>query len=651
MKNGKAPKEKTGETLNERILEADIAPINQEDERRMEAHDTLAIMLNNMGGDETGTAKLDKAYNDLASLLTDWPEGSSHISQMSQAMSQLAGDQAENMTASEVKEKIESVLEYINDFKKIIEIFSTANDERKPSYQVDLAKHTPSIKDTINSLERNDNQMITAEQAYSTIIEHEWQHLALSRALSIVVSDDYYCDVAIFKGFVEEAKPAIKYLDSDSIDKLYEEIIYMVTHKKDPYIINDEEIEKVRNSFSLGDDKAEQLKKDLKKMLIRYKTTSIKNESTEKSLKRWYKKMVKEYITTSADEKINSEKYEVPTDKTEQAFKLLSPEGLFNIDKGNSVPVIVPMQVTYNGKPTIITAKEEDFALLVSTLYNRARIQGKAKKGYFIITFNDLAAHYYGHLDDPNYKLKVREMKEIEDMIEKGRFTRVIADITQEAARYFSRDNKKKYGYRKGGSVTIDGTLISGDVITAKAPNGFEVKALRIRGESAYFEYCRDTRGLLSYPGYLRKMIVQGKMKKINGVYQAGARTRKPKYYDDFYYALLRDVTLRKEGRLRTDRISIEEEKPGMKLNIYQRAGVPAPSEAEKHGMKKKQLMRNYREAIELGLDNLQAHKYIRGYKSYYKKGTHSIAGYEIEFYKADQSKREEARKAAKKKK
>lgn len=80
MKNGKAPKEKTGETLNETILEADIAPINQEEERRMEAHDTLAIMLNSMGGDETGTAKLDKAYNDLASLLTDWPEGSSHIS-------------------------------------------------------------------------------------------------------------------------------------------------------------------------------------------------------------------------------------------------------------------------------------------------------------------------------------------------------------------------------------------------------------------------------------------------------------------------------------------------------------------------------------------------------------------------------------------
>jgi hypothetical protein len=239
MKNGKAPKEKTGETLNETILEADIAPFNQEDERRMEAHDTLAIMLNSMGGDETGTAKLDKAYNDLASLLADWPEGSSHISQMSQAMSQLAGDQAENMTASEVKEKIENVLEYINDFKKIIEIFSSANDERKLSYQVDLAKHTPSIKDTINSLERNDDQMITPEQAYSIIIEHEWQHLALSRALSIVVSDDYYCDVAIFKAFVEEAKPAIKYLDSDSIDKLYEEIIYMVTHKKDPYIINE----------------------------------------------------------------------------------------------------------------------------------------------------------------------------------------------------------------------------------------------------------------------------------------------------------------------------------------------------------------------------------------------------------------------------
>lgn len=425
----------------------------------------------------------------------------------------------------------------------------------------------------------------------------------------------------------------------------------MVTHKKDPYIINDEEIEKVRNIFSLGDDKAEQLKKDLKKMLIRYKTTSIENESTEKSLKRWYKKTVKEYSMNRADEKINSEKYEVPTDKTEQAFKLLSPEGRFNITKSNSVPVIVPMQVTYNGKPTIITAKEEDFALLVSTLYNRARIQGKAKKGYFIITFNDLAAHYYGHLDDPNYKLKARETKEIEDMIEKGRFTRVIADITDEATRYFSKDNKKKYGYKKGGSVTIDGTLIAGDVITAKAPNGFEVKALRIRGESAYFEYCRDTHGLLSYPRELRKMIVQGKMKKINGVYRAGARTRKPKYYDDFYPVLIKDITLRKEGRLRTDRISIEEEKPGMKLNIYQRAGVPAPSEAENYGMKKIQLMRNYREAIEMGLDNLKAHKYIKNYDIYHKPGTHSIAGYEIEFYKADQDKRKEARKAAKKKK
>lgn len=651
MKNGKAPKEKTGETLNETILEADIAPFDQETERRIEAHDTLANMLHNMGGDETGTAKLDKAYNDLASLLADWPEGSSHISQMSQIMSQLAGDQAENMTASEVKEKIENVLEYINDFKKIIEIFSRANNERKLSYQVDLAKRTPSIKDTINSLERNDDQMITPEQAYSTIIEHEWQHLALSRALSIVVSDDYYCDVAIFKGFVEEAKPAIKYLDSDSIDKLYDEIMYMVTHKKDPYIINDEEIEKVRNSFSLGDDKAKQLKKDLKKMLIRYKTTSAENENVKKSLKRWYKKMVKEYSMTSAGEKIDSEKYEVPTDKTEQAFKLLSPEGRFNITKSNSVPVIVPMQVTYNGKPTIITAKEEDFALLVSTLYNRARIQGKAKKRYFIITFNDLAAHYYGHLDDPNYKLKAREMKEIEDMIEKGRFTRVIADITDEAARYFSRDNKKKYGYRKGGSVTIDGTLIAGDVITAKAPNGFEVKALRIRGESAYFEYCRDTHGLLSYPRELRKLIAERKIKKINGVYKAGTRKRKPKYYDDFYPVLTKDITLRKEGRLNTNRISIEEEKPGMKLNIYQRAGVPAPSETDKHGKKEDYMKKQYNKAIELGLDNLQAHKYIRRYKPYYKKGTHTIAGYEIEFYKADQDKRKEARKAAKKKK
>lgn len=652
MKNDKAPKEKTGETLNERLLEADTAPFDQEDERRMEAHDTLANMLNSMGGDETGTAKLDKAYNDLASLLADWPEGSSHISQMSQAMSQLAGDQAENMTASEVKEKIENVLEYINDFRKIIEIFSSANDERALSHQVDLATHTPSIKDTIESLERND-QMITPEQAYSIIIEHEWQHLAISRALSIVVSDDYYCDVAIFKGFVEKAKPAIKYLDSDSIDKLYDEIMYMVTHKKDPYIINDEEIEKVRNSFSLGDDKVKQLKKDLKKMLHRYNSTSIENESTKNSLKRWYKKTVKEYSTPTASPKLDIEKYEGVTDKTEMAFKLLSP---INISKSKSASVIVPMQVTHNGKPAIITAKEEDFALMVSTLYNRAFIHGNTKRGDpVIITFNELAARYFGREDDPNYRPSVREMNEIEEMIKKGLTTFVTADITDEAAKLFSKDNKAKYGYKKGGSVPpIMGALIAGEVTPVIAPNGFIVKGLVIHGESAYFRYCRDTHGLLSYPRELRKMIVT---KKTRGVYKPVAR--KPKYFEDFYPELIKTIGLRKEGRLGNNHISIEEERiwidengeKHMKLNIYQRAGVPAPSEAESHGMKKIQLLRNYREAIELGLDNLIAHKYIRGYKPYYKKGTHSIAGYEIEFYKADQDKRKEAYKAKKKKK
>lgn len=648
MKNGKAPKEKTGETLNETILKADIAPFNQEDERRIEAHDTLAIMLNSMGGDETGTAKLDKAYNDLASLLADWPEGSSHINQMSQAMSQLAGDQAENMTASEVKEKIESVLEYINDLKKIIEIFSRANDERKLSHQVNLAKHTPSIKNTIESLERNDDQMITPEQAYSIIIEHEWQHLALSRALSIVVSDDYYCDVAIFKTFVKEAKPAIKYLDSDSIDKLYDEIMYMVTHKNDPYIISDEEIEKVKDIFFLVGDKAEQLKKDLKKMLIRYKATSIDNKNVKKSLKRWYKKTVKEYSTPTASPKLDIEKYEGVTDKTEMAFKLLSPEGLFNIDKSNSVPVIVPMQVTHNGKPAIITAKEEDFTLMVSTLYNRAFIHGNAKKGDpVIITFNELAARYFGREDDPNYRPSVREMTEIEEMIKKGLTTFVTADITDEAAKLFSKDNKAKYGYKKGGSVPpIMGALIAGEVTPVIAPNGFIVKGLVIHGESAYFRYCRDTHGLISYPRELRKMIV---IKKTNGVYKPV--TRKPKYFEDFYPELIKAIGLRKEGRLRTDRISIEEEKPGMKLNIYQRAGVPAPSETGKHGKKEDYMKKQYRKAIELGLDNLTAHKYIQGYKPRYKKGTHTITGYEIEFRKADQAKRKEARKAKKKKK
>jgi hypothetical protein len=145
--------------------------------------------------------------------------------------------------------------------------------------------------------------------------------------------------------------------------------------------------------------------------------------------------------------------------------------------------------------------------------------------------------------------------------------------------------------------------------------------------------------------------------KKTNGVYKPV--TRKPKYFDDFYPELIKAITLRKEGRLRTDRISLEEvrikiDKEGnrvLMLNIYQRAGVPAPSETGKHGKKEDYMKKQYRKAIELGLDNLTAHKYIQGYKPRYKKGTHTITGYEIEFRKADQAKRKEARKAKKKKK
>lgn len=200
------------------------------------------------------------------------------------------------------KEKIREVYQDLVEntkkliFSKIEESYSSLDEMNKAaalSIWVATAGRAKRINESISELEETSTE-ITSNRAYEIICDYINPFLALSRALSVAIDERYYSDVALFKRFIDQARPAIKYLNEEHVKALNDEIFSFIGYK---YIFYEDEAEKekVKSLLNIGQDEAQKRKKELNRILKGYKDIAI-TDITSKSLKRYYKKIVKECI-------------------------------------------------------------------------------------------------------------------------------------------------------------------------------------------------------------------------------------------------------------------------------------------------------------------------------------------------------------------
>lgn len=203
-----------------------------------------------------------------------------------------------------IREKYQVLVESAKKFilSKIEETCSNTDQMKKMSalsLWATASKRAKTIKESISELE-SANAKITSESAYEIICGYINFYLALSRALSVTIDERYYSDVALFKRFVDQARPAIKYLNDDHIKKLNEEIFSFIGYKHIFYE-DEAEKEKVKSLLSFDQKETQALKKEINKLVKGYKDTSI-TKTTKKSLRRYYEKVVKECTAIHSNE-------------------------------------------------------------------------------------------------------------------------------------------------------------------------------------------------------------------------------------------------------------------------------------------------------------------------------------------------------------
>lgn len=491
--------------------------------------------------------------------------------------------------------------------------------------------------------------------------------------LSLLADKNYFSDVAIFKFVSQALAPAYDYLSIDERERLAKEIMFIASDKKyliSKYAFTQCEIEELKAWADLTEESIKNYKDDLAKLLRRQKKINgLKDDKTlSKNLLRWFRRnYCKDAIQTpTAKKPVPPKTSSIAVDKTAGALQSLSRQESIKggaqkkelkkksrkpvKENGNKKSIMIPMTFfTEGGKDdkknscaTIyasITSQDLDLMALVDALYTSNSKPGEA----YTLELDDLIRIYKGRMTAPGQRIYTPTQAERNYYIaalDKCFGTRLVLEIKQEYENILSEDQKRRMleafpNMRDLSDYKIRGHLLYGKIEEGKSRNGKMVSLITIFAKSEYMAYIMARDGYITYPYQIRQIILKD---------ERGQTIKEPEYYYNFLPEILRRITLMQQGKdiywgSSKHIISIAEDNLSQNsgMNIYQLCGVASPSEASNGDQAKKyKIMQRYRKTIEMILNNLVAHGYIKAWEPYRSKveKTRRITGYKI--YLAD---------------
>lgn len=488
------------------------------------------------------------------------------------------------------------------------------------------------IGNTISQLEHA-HEFVNGKRVLEIIEEHIPEILKLCACFASVDSR-FYSDVAIFKEIINESRQALKYLSSKQKDYLFDTVINAIKEKKEPGTFS---------LFAIG-EKEEAIKKEAYSLVKGYRSTSIASKSTLASLRRYLNTLYKESETPYILLPIY--KIDAPNDPTTKIFRHELPIADINKARKGLEPINTRISFECAGHGTALNIQQLIVTGIMASIYNRKETFHQLNgNGEVKIPADDIIKLLNGSQLEDDYYISPKERRNFIKGVNAIASVRMTIDTSQEYKKILNKKQKQAFDADHALKKHIaTEPFLNVATVEERGGNGKNKAYVILKEEPIYFRYLRKQNRLISFPAGLLNPSICTTSKK-GGAHKSGNSSM---YYRELAHCVAVQIEYIRRGIQKSPIINIQEDRStddfgNQRANLYQRAGIPSPSDIAKkkcninddnyiHTLSKEKYTMKKR--IEKLLNNFKAYtledgtQYIKDFQPI-KKGK-SIVGYKI---------------------